>query len=151
RSGDLRMSKRAELRRLGKKAYYTLRDDGLGFFARKTLTFGKHHIKRLSHSAVAMLSPSRPPPKLFRDVLFIDGCTLPHPSRYRVIHQVEQLKMAGLSATGVFYEQLTLEHVKYHHALVFFRCPHTDMVAQAIALAKRLNKAVLFDIDDLVI
>ena len=27
----------------------------------------------------------------YKDILFINGCTLPHPERYRVAHQMEQL------------------------------------------------------------
>ena len=43
-----------------------------------------------------------------KDVLFINGCSLPHPSRYRVNHQREQLEANGLSTDQVYYENLTL-------------------------------------------
>lgn len=87
------------------------------------------------------------------DVLFINGCgaAVPHPARYRVSHQIEQLSAGNVTCDEVYYEQLQLEQVKSAHLFVFFRCPYTDIIGQFIALAKLLNKTVLFDIDDLVI
>lgn len=91
------------------------------------------------------------PAKVFMDVLFINGCFLPHPSRYRVTHQKEQLFANGINANVVFYENLTLELVKNYRVFIFFRCPVTEVVEQFIKLAKENNKVVLYDIDDLVI
>lgn len=88
--------------------------------------------------------------RCYKDILFINGCTLPHPSRYRVEHQVEQLLANGFTADSVFYEQLTLEMEKYYRGFVFFRCPITDTVHQFIDKAKSQNKVVFYDIDDLV-
>jgi glycosyltransferase involved in cell wall biosynthesis len=87
----------------------------------------------------------------FNDVLFINGCTLPHPTRYRVDHQVEQLRANNIFCSIVFYEDLTLEMLKYSRAFVFYRCPYTELIGDFIGQAKALNKPVLFDIDDLVI
>ena len=89
--------------------------------------------------------------KAYGDVLFINGCTLPHPSRYRVDHQIEQLMSSGLYAEKVFYENLNLEYLKYFRCFVFFRCPITDTVREFIKIAKENNKTIIFDIDDLVI
>jgi len=86
----------------------------------------------------------------YKDILFINGCTLPHPSRYRVEHQMEQLHANGLTADSVFYENLTLEMEKYYRGFIFFRCPITDVVSQFIEKAKSQNKVVFYDIDDLV-
>lgn len=84
------------------------------------------------------------------DVLFINGCMLPHPMRYRVQHQAEQLIMANVTNDTVYYEQLDLKMVHYARVFIFFRCPVTDVVKEFIKKAKKFNKTVVFDIDDLV-
>lgn len=89
--------------------------------------------------------------KVSKDILFINGCTLPHPTRYRVYHQMEQLSASGLSVDTVFYDQLDIKMLKYYRGFVFFRCPVTDTVKDFIQLAKQYNKTCFFDIDDLVI
>lgn len=90
---------------------------------------------------------------MFKDVLFINGCdeNVPHPARYRVTHQREQLEANNISTNEVYYANLQLDQVRFYRTFVFFRCPYTDMVGEFIELAKCLNKKVLFDIDDLVI
>lgn len=87
------------------------------------------------------------------DVLYINGCdsSVPHPARYRVTHQREQLNANNISSEEVYYVELRLELVKYANVFVFFRCPHTDTIERFIEQARKLNKTVLFDIDDLVI
>lgn len=124
-------------------------------------------IKHLSSRSVAVLKEEglvgfikgvksyiingRKPKHSFKDVLFINGCTLPHPERYRVDHQMEQLSANNVSSNKVYYERLTLDMLKYYRAFVFFRCPITPMIKEFIEKAKSNNKAVFFDIDDLVI
>ena len=88
------------------------------------------------------------------DVLFINGChykILPHPYRYRVLNQMEQLNAGFLDSANIFYLKLNPFIVRDFRVIIFFRCPWTDEVEKAITLAKSLNKKVLFDIDDLVI
>ena len=87
----------------------------------------------------------------YKDILFINGCTLPHPTRYRVDHQVEQILAGGLTVDSIFYDRLTLDKLKYYRGFVFFRCPITDVVKEFIKTAKEFNKVCFFDIDDLVI
>lgn len=89
--------------------------------------------------------------KQVKDILFINGCALPHPARYRVDHQVEQLLASGLSVDKVFYEHLNSDDLKYYRGFVFFRCPITDTVREFIQVAKKHNKTCFFDVDDLVI
>ena len=86
-----------------------------------------------------------------QDVLFINGCTLPHPERYRVDHQFEQLESYGYSLNKVYYENLTLDMLKYYRTFIFFRCPITPLIDEFIDKAHYFNKKVFFDIDDLVI
>ena len=89
-----------------------------------------------------------------KDIVFINGCnprTLPHPYRYRVLHQIEQLQSGFLDCDKYFYLKFNPNIVRYYRIIIFFRCPYTKKIGKAISLAKRLNKKVLFDIDDLII
>lgn len=86
---------------------------------------------------------------IYADVLFINGCYLQHPARYRVTHQREQLLAKNIVSSEVFYTELTMDFVKKYRLFVFYRCPYTDTIGEFIAMAKKLNKKVLFDIDDL--
>ena len=89
-----------------------------------------------------------------KDVLFINGCyikSVPHPYRYRVLHQMEQLNAGFLESDEYFYLDIEPLIVKNYRIIIFFRCPWTKKIEEAISLAKNLNKKVLFDIDDLVI
>ena len=92
--------------------------------------------------------------RIIKDVLFINGCdinSVPHPYRYRILHQMEQLN-AGFLESDVF-DYLNFEPIIVcdYRVIIFFRCPWTERVDEAIKLAKSLNKKVLFDIDDLLI
>lgn len=88
---------------------------------------------------------------LYADVLFINGCYLPSPSRYRVAHQREQLLAKNIVTSEIFYTDLILDLVKRYRMFIFYRCPYTDMIGEFIELAKKYHKHVLFDIDDLLI
>ena len=85
------------------------------------------------------------------DVLFIDGCGLEHPRRYRVDHQTEQLEAWGLNVDRIFYTMVKSEMLKYYRAVVIFRCPITPEIKELIEKAHYFNKKVFFDVDDLVI
>ena len=90
---------------------------------------------------------------VYKDILFISGCKeeLPHPWRYRVVHQREQLEACGISTGEVYFRDLAFSELRYYRAFVFFRCPYTEQIGKFAAAAKRLNKKVIYDIDDLVI
>lgn len=89
----------------------------------------------------------------YKDVLFISGCNseLPHPWRYRVSHQREELEAYNYTTDEVYYLDLKLEQIRYYRAFIFFRCPYTGVIGEFVKLAKKLNKRVIYDIDDLVI
>jgi glycosyltransferase involved in cell wall biosynthesis len=92
--------------------------------------------------------------RIIRDVLFINGCDpnfLPHPYRYRVLHQIEQLNAGNLLSSDEYYLNIDPLIVRDFRFIIFYRCPWTKQVGEAITLAKNLNKKVFFDIDDLVI
>lgn len=125
------------MRRIIKKSFETLKNEGVVSFAKKSANYIKYR--------------AAPKYNAFGDILIINGCTLPHPQRYRVDHQVEQLRSAGLYADRIDYEALTLDRLKYYRGFIFFRCPVTPTVEEFIKKAKEENKTVFFDIDDLVI
>ena len=88
--------------------------------------------------------------RIIRDVLFINGCSLNHPYRYRVLHQIEQLNSGNLDSYELYYLNLNPLIVLDFRIIIFYRCPWTEKINKAINLAKSLNKKVLFDIDDLI-
>ncbi len=124
--------------RILKRTVEVIKAEGTKEFLNKS----KFYIKR------KILKDNR---KEYRDILFISGCSLLHPQRYRVDHQIEQLEAAGLYCAGTSYDKLDQNDIKYYRGFVFFRCPITDEVKKFIETAKLENKAVFFDIDDLVI
>ena len=86
------------------------------------------------------------------DVLFVNGCNpnlISDSYIYRVLHQIEQLNAANLESREIFYLNLNPLMVCDFRIIIFFKCPWTKEVDEAITLAKNLNKKVLFDVDDL--
>lgn len=101
-----------------------------------------------------LMKNNLPKKRKIYDVLFVNGCDpkiLPHPYRYRVLNQIEQLNSGFLESVDIFYLRLNPLIVLDFRVIIFYRCPWTEEVGKAIILAKSLNKKVLFDIDDLVI
>ncbi len=125
-------------------ARYTYREDGWRSVVEKT----RNNLREV----IALRRSSDAPDNSFFDVMFVNGCdySVPHPVRYRVGHQVEQLRAAGLSCGVVDAWNLRDDHLRHARTFIFFRCPVTDEVERFIGEAKRLNKRVLYDIDDLV-
>ena len=126
--------------KLFSRSIETIKNEGIASFGKKSKNYLLWHTVYKSKSK-----------KIFGDVLIINGCTLPHPQRYRVDHQVEQLRASGLYTDRVNYTDLNLDMMKYYRAFIFFRCPITPVVEEFIKTAKKENKVVFFDIDDLVI
>lgn len=126
------------MKRLVDKAIHTLKDEGIKSFSDKTINYIK--LRTIAKDKF-----------IFGDILIINGCTLPHPKRYRVDHQVEQLRASGLYTDQIYYEDLTLDKLKFYRGFIFYRCPITPVVEDFIKLAKLENKTVFYDIDDLVI
>ncbi len=130
--------KKDKIKYLISKSVKSLKEEGILKFIKKTFRYINIRFHKTKMSS-------------FKDVLFINGCYLPHPERYRVDHQMEQLEAYGLSVNKVFYEDLDLSMLKFYRCFVFFRCPITETVDVFIDKAKYFNKKVFFDIDDLVI
>jgi len=123
---------------LAKKTAWTIKHEGLSSLARKAKNYTNLVIAK--KGAYDM-----------KDILFINGCGLLHPQRYRVDHQIEQLESVGFSVDKVFYEHLDPTQLKFYRGFVFFRCPITEEIEEFIKQAHYFNKTCFFDIDDLVI
>ncbi len=126
------------IKELGRKSIEAIKIEGVKGFYIKVKYFIKGRIIKDKNIS-------------FKDILFINGCTLPHPQRYRVDHQIEQLEATGFSCRRIDYDKLNNDIIKYYRGFVFFRCPITNEVQEFIKTAKSENKTVFFDIDDLVI
>lgn len=85
------------------------------------------------------------------DVLFINGCCVESPVRYRVLHQMEQLHQEGIQCAKVYSEDLDLEMEKNFKIFIFYRCEYTEEIKDFIHLVHQHNKKAGFDIDDLII
>ena len=125
-----------------KKAFVTVRDEGVTGCTKKTKGYIEKQIKKRKKIE-----------KEYKDILFISGCgeDLPHPWRYRVKHQREQLEAYRYATDEVYFRELELDMVRYYRAFVFFRCPETEVIREFVTTAKNLNKKVIYDVDDLVI
>ena len=106
------------------------------------------------YNKIKLMKNNLPKKRIIYDVLFVNGCDpniLPHPYRYRVLNQIEQLNSGFLASVDIFYLRLNPLISLDFRVIIFYRCPWTEDVEKTIILAKSLNKKVLFDIDDLVI
>lgn len=130
----------SRVKELSKKTFSSIKSDGFKGTVKKTKKFLSE--RKLRHNINF--------DACFKDILFINGCCLPHPQRYRVTHQIEQLEAYGISCARVDYEKLNPDLVRYFRGFVFYRCPITPTVEEFIKLAKENNKTVFYDIDDLV-
>lgn len=128
------------------KASRVLREEGIGMLFRKTRLY-------LKNRAFKYRSPSEKDSikQCYRDVLFINGCYLDAPTRYRVKHQREQLEAGNLTCAEIFYKEISMEFVRHFRMFIFYRCSYTPEIEKFIKKAKEYNKTVLFDVDDLVI
>ena len=113
-----------KLKRLIGKVKQTLKDEGIKGLLKKIINFIYFRITKVN----------RKYDNCFKDVLFINGCTLPHPQRYRVDHQIEQLESHGISCDRIDYDKLTLDKVRYFRAFVFYRCPVLPTIEEFIKI-----------------
>lgn len=138
--GDVMMD---DIVTLGKKTLRTFLNEGPKNVLKKSVDYMRVEKSRKAYDG-----------RIYKDVLFINGCdytALPHPPRYRVQHQMEQLKANNLDCDEKFYWDLDIDCVRNYRVFIIFRCPYTETIGKFIKLAKYLNKVVIYDIDDLVI
>ena len=90
--------------------------------------------------------------RVYRDILFISGCNeqLPHPHRYRVVHQMEQLEAGGYTCDTVYFQELKPWMVRCYGAFVISAADDGHPAGIA-TMAKQMNKPLWYDVDDLVI
>lgn len=122
------------------KSKSTLHEEGFITFIKKCFKFIEFKIT----------SVNRKYDRGFKDILFINGCILPHPQRYRVDHQIEQLESYGLSCDKINYDKVTIDMIKFYRGFIFYRCPILPSIEEFIKIAKENNKTCFYDIDDLV-
>ena len=136
---------------LVKKSVRALKEDGIAGLKNRISVFsgrsGIHTSLHMSYTPVHMQQ------HVFKDVLFVNGCApqVPHPSRYRVMHQKEQLDANGISSDVVYYENIHPDMIRFYRLVIIFRCPYIEPVGELIRKARELNRPILYDIDDLVI
>lgn len=120
-------------------------EEGIGGLAGRT----KGYLARAKKEKEFQREKSR----VYRDILFISGCNeqLPHPHRYREVHQMEQLEAGGYTCDTVYFQELKPWMVRCYGAFVIFRCPMTDTLREFATMAKQMNKPLWYDVDDLVI
>ena len=120
---------------LTSKVIQTVEADGI-------LGLGKRGGRYLKKRFGALAKKESEP--VFKDVLFIDGCgtVLPHPSRYRVSHQREQLLSYGITSDQVYFADLDLKQIGWYNVFVFFRCPLNETTEKFVKLAKKYQKTV---------
>ena len=130
---------------LGRKTLKALKEEGITGVARKTVSYLHTAKVRKIEAEMQMQYVG----KIYKDVLFINGVdytALPHPPRYRVQHQMEQLRANNIDCDENFYLHLDLDQVRNYRVFVIFRAPYTEKLGEFIRLAKELNKTVIYDI-----
>lgn len=132
-----------KLQYITQKGIESLRNEGVGSVLLKGTKYTYRGIKRRIIPEI--------PVQQCKDILFINGCTLNHPSRYRVEHQKEQLQANNISCDVIWYQNINLDLLKYYRGFIVFRCPITPELQEFIEKGKYFNKTFFYDIDDLVI
>ena len=137
----------SRLNDLAENFSYVLQEQGAREAARRLAL----HAKRIVNAVKPTNRTDRSVVR-YVDVCFINGTgyDIPHPIRYRVEHQMEQLEACGMSSLCVNAWELTPDVAALARVFVIFRCPHTPEVERCIKQIHSLNKRVLFDVDDLV-
>lgn len=129
-----------------KKVKRVFKEEGIFMLARKSFMYMKNSILLGGIDVDEEMAS-----KYYMDVLFVNGCYLDHPHRYRVSHQREQLAAADVSNAEIFYTDVNLKLLNNFRMIILYRCPYTEELGAFVERAKALNKKVYYDIDDLVI
>lgn len=91
--------------------------------------------------------------KVQKHVLIIDGVDniIPQLTKYRVENKVEQLVSQGFKVVKVSLPEFRMSDIRDAFAIIIYRSGYTDQLGRLCTIAKKYNKPVLYDIDDLVI
>lgn len=118
------------------------KNDGINAFWNRTLV----HIRYLNNQKRIKKNKKCS----FKDILFINGCPIDYCERYRVIHKMEELNAYGISSDEISIEMLSEDLIKYYSGFIIYRTPWNENIDNFVKLAKKENKIVFYDIDDLV-
>ena len=129
---------------LTEKTVHTVKEEGILKVGTKACGYIKKQIRQKKTSSEAG--------HVYKDILFIDGCgaVLPHPARYRVSHQREQLLAYGITSDEVYFQDIDVKQIRQYGVFLFFRCPMTEQIREFVKKAREYGKTILYDIDDLV-
>ncbi len=107
---------------------------------------GKLHTRSLPFIDITRNIPTHP------SILLVVENSIPQCFRYRVSQKVEQLELAGYRTSVSPWTDYVASRQKLHfcHIVIFYRVPAYPEVVKTIEYAKRLNKIVIYDIDDFV-
>ncbi|MCH4168067.1 MAG: glycosyltransferase [Streptococcaceae bacterium] len=86
-------------------------------------------------------------------ILIIDGVEniIPQCTRYRVTNKAEQLEQAGFTVWIINLSDFQLGYAENASHIIIYRAPYSEQLRELIYLAKKYQKPVYYDIDDLVI
>lgn len=86
-------------------------------------------------------------------ILIIDGVenVIPQLTKYRVQNKKEQLESFGYDVWSVNLSSFQMGYAEHASHIIIYRAPLDNKLIDLIHLAKKYNKVILYDIDDLVI
>lgn len=91
--------------------------------------------------------------KVKEHILIIDGVenAIPQLTKYRVQNKKEQLESLGYTVWVVNLSDFQMGYAEHASSIIIYRAPVNNQLIELIQLAKKYDKPVLYDIDDLVI
>lgn len=91
--------------------------------------------------------------KVKEHILIIDGVedVIPQLTKYRVQNKIEQLESLGYKVWSINLSSFQMGYAEHASHIIIYRAPLDNKLVELINLAKKYNKVVLYDIDDLVI
>jgi len=134
-----------EIKRLAKKTYIVAKSGGVIALSKEINHYIKSGVRKTGAGFLFKEDNSA-------DVLFItcsaDGIDYA-PSRYRVFFQKKQLESQGISVDIIYYADLKELDVDKYDVFILHRVPFLVKLDKLIVRAKKQNKMVIYDIDDL--
>lgn len=91
--------------------------------------------------------------KVKEHILIIDGVenAIPQLTKYRVQNKIEQLESLGFDVWSINLSSFQMGYAEHASHIIIYRAPLDHKLVELIHLARKYNKVVLYDIDDLVI
>ncbi|WP_207696783.1 hypothetical protein DOK67_0000200 [Enterococcus sp. DIV0212c] len=86
-------------------------------------------------------------------ILIIDGVenAIPQLTKYRVQNKIEQLESLGYDVWSINLSSFQMGYAEHASHIIIYRAPIDNKLVELIHLARKYNKVILYDIDDLVI